>query len=179
MTVVYFNLKRFWRNEDGSLTDLWKEIGDGSKRIEYRDFNDYWTRRLLTHKGRETARFIAEHRYRYDTDDMVYKFERDEVKVDTAIFKVGYTRYPRYVSIVTKIELHYDDEQYQIHFDNVTLETDPAQAIFCEGCPTNGVDCLCPNGVNDWKRCNYHEIYKKTGLWKETTPLKTNKANVM
>jgi len=55
------------------------------------------------------------------------------------------------------------------------------QKRFCKGCPTQQPDyekvssliisdikrCPCPNGVKDWQRCNWHMMFKQTGLWIE------------
>lgn len=86
MKKVVFRLKRMWEGRD-----LWQEILDGKKTVEYRDHTEYWQKRLL-----------------------------NEPKPTFAWFTVGYPKnnIPRIVADITLIRVN-DWKQIETHFTNV------------------------------------------------------------
>ena len=88
--------------------DLYEAIKSGRKTIEYRDATEHWVFRLISSKGLEDARHHP---------GSTIEFKGDQLKHDTAIFVVGYTKFPRLLADITKVKFEYD--QFEVHIRNV------------------------------------------------------------
>ncbi|MHA1286011.1 MAG: hypothetical protein ACTSPB_01285 [Candidatus Thorarchaeota archaeon] len=110
---VDFVLKRRLKGFE-EYGDLYEAIKSGRKKVEYRDATNHWMVRLLSEKGILFKNF-------YKGRSM--EFTGSYLKHDTAVFRVGYTKYPRLVADITKIVFNYDSKQYEVHIDNVREET--------------------------------------------------------
>ncbi len=108
---VIFRLKRNWVI-DGKTMDLYEEIKEGRKRIEYRDATFYWGVRLLE----EPIKIFACRDVYSELADFT-----SFLKVKRAWFVVGFPKgsLPRLEADITKLEYDPSGAQFRIYFDNV------------------------------------------------------------
>ena len=107
---AHFVLKRFMPGFE-EYGDLYEAIKSGRKTVEYRDATEHWVFRLISPKGLEDARHHP---------GSTIEFKGDQLKHDTAIFVVGYTKTPRLLADITKIKFEYD--RFEVHIRNVREE---------------------------------------------------------
>lgn len=108
---VIFRLQRNWV-VDGKIVDLYKEIKEGRKTIEYRNATFYWGVRLLEEPIKV---FACADAYSELADFTSF------LKVKCAWFVVGFPKgsLPRLEANITKLEYDPIGSQFRIHFDNV------------------------------------------------------------
>ena len=117
--AVHFTLKRWWPDGKGGLMDLYLAIKSGSKTVEYRDFKEFWTIRLLNKRGREDLGHIL---YTApDPYDFNIYFAGSRLKHQEATFTVGMVKYPKLRCKITGVTLDLKAKQYHIHI------TDPVE----------------------------------------------------
>jgi len=97
--------------------DLYEAIKYGRKTVEYRNSTRHWNERLITPKGLLFKDFYV---------GKSVEFTGDHLKHDTAVFVVGYTKYPRLVADITKIGFNYYTNQLETHIENVREEQEDA-----------------------------------------------------
>ena len=107
---AYFVLKRYLEGFE-EYGDLYEAIKSGRKKVEYRNATDHWKIRLLTPKAVE----ILES----DERDINLVFREDLLKHHKAVFVVGYTKFPKLVTDITKIVYLPDSNQFETHLTNV------------------------------------------------------------
>jgi len=107
---AHFVLKRFIPGFE-EYGDLYEAIKKGKKKIEYRDATNHWMVRLLSGKGMLFKDFYPSNRR--------LSFRGSHLKHKTAVFVVGYTKYPRLIARIDKIVLDRDSNQFEIHITDV------------------------------------------------------------
>jgi len=128
---AHFVLKRFLEGFE-EYGDLYEAIKSGRKTVEYRDATDHWATRLLTPEGKLWLKELRDVGY--------IEFVKEYLKHDTAVFVVGYTKYPRLVADITKIVYNYDADQFEVHIANVKenpcnfAELECTKKYDCENC---------------------------------------------
>ena len=110
MKAVHFVLKRYLEGFE-EYGDLYEAIKSGRKTIEYRDATKHWKTRLLS---TEAIEFLES-----DKRGINLVFRGDLLKRDKAVFVVGYTKYPKLVADITKIEYNCDTDKLETHLTNV------------------------------------------------------------